>query len=220
MMHLKHAFRRLVRFPAFTAVAVFTLALGIGANSAVFAVVYGVLVKPLSYPDSARLVGLDHTAPGVNIPSAGMAPFLYFTYREQSRTLQNLGMWTEDTVSVTGLAQPEEIPVIDVTEGVLPVLGAQPILGRLFTRADDSPGSPQTVVLSYSYWQARFGSNPSAIGRRVMFDGRPSEVIGVLPASFRFLDRDAFAFVPMQLDRNKTNRCARRSRTISMQRRV
>ena len=203
-MHLKHALRRLLRFPAFTGIAVLTLALGIGANSAVFAVVYAVLLKPLPYPESSRLVAVDHTAPGVNIQSAGAAPFLYFTYREQSKTLQNVGMWQADTASVTGLAEPEEIPVIDVTEAVLSAFGVQPALGRLFTRADDMPGSPQTVVLSYSYWQARFGGEPSAIGRRVMFDGQPREVIGVLPASFRFLDRDVSAFVPMQLDRNKT----------------
>ena len=203
-MHVRHALRRLVRFPVFTAIAVFTLALGIGANSAVFAVVYAVLLKPLSYPAADRLIALDHSAPGVNIQSAGMAPFLYFTYREQSTTIEALGIWQGDTVSVTGLAEPEEIPVIDLTEGVLPALGVQPAAGRLFTRADDSPGSARTVVLSYGYWQARFGGSPSAIGRQVMFDGQPREVIGVLPASFRFLDRDASAFVPMQLDRNDT----------------
>jgi len=176
-MHLRHAFRRLVRFPAFTAIAVFTLALGIGANSAVFAVVYAVLLKPLAYPAPDRLIALDHTAPGVNIPRAGMAPFLYFTYREQSTTIEALGIWQGDTASVTGLAEPEEIPVVDVTEGVLTTLGVQPVAGRLFTRADDSPGAARTVVLSYSYWQARFGGSPSAIGRPVMFDGQPREAV-------------------------------------------
>ena len=203
-MHFRHALRRLARFPAFTTIAVFTLALGIGANSAVFAVVYGVLLKPLSYPAAERLVAVDHAAPGVNLASAGAAPFLYFTYREQSKTLESIGIWTGDTASVTGLAEPEEIPVVDVTEGVLPTLGVQPALGRLFSKADDSPGAPETVVLSHAYWQARFGSSPDAIGRRVMFDGKPREVIGVLPASFRFLDRDASAFIPLQLDRSKT----------------
>lgn len=203
-MHFRHALRRLVRFPVFTSIAVFTLALGIGANSAVFAVVYGVLLKPLSYPAAERLVAVDHAAPGVNLASAGAAPFLYFTYREQSKTLESLGIWTGDTSSVTGLAEPEEIPVVDVTEGVLPTLSVQPALGRLFSKVDDSPGAPDTVVLSHAYWQARFGSSPDAIGRRVLFDGKPREVIGVLPASFRFLDRDASAFIPLQLDRSKT----------------
>ncbi len=203
-MHLTRVLRRLIRFPAFTAVSVLTLAIGIGANSAIFSVVYGVLLKPLPYPHPDELLGIDHSAPGVNIQHAGAAPFLYFTYREQAKVFVDVGMWQGDTVSVTGLAAPEEIPVVDVTEGVLPILGVKPALGRLFTRADDAPGSPETVILTYGYWQARFGGQTSAIGRRVMFDGRAREVVGVLPQSFRFLDRDASAFVPMRLDRGKT----------------
>jgi predicted permease len=203
-MHLKHVVRRLVQFPAFTSIAVFTLALGIGANSAIFAVVYGVLLKPLPYPSPDALVAVDHSAPGVDIASAGSAPFLYFTYREQSKSFQDLGIWQADTASVTGLAEPEEIPVIVVTDGVLTVLGVTPALGRLFTRADDAPGSPETVILTYAYWQARFGGVATAIGRRITFDGRAREVIGVLPASFRFLDREASAFLPLRLDRSKT----------------
>jgi putative ABC transport system permease protein len=204
VMHLTRVLRRLVRFPAFTAVAIFTLAIGIGANSAIFAVVYGVLLKPLPYPHADDLVSIDHSAPGVNIQHAGAAPFLYFTYRDRAKSFTDIGMWQGDTVSVTGVAAPEEIPVVDVTDGVLRILGVTPVVGRLFTRADDAPGSPETTVLSYGYWQARFGGQASAIGRRVMFDGRAREIIGVLPPSFRFLDRDASAFVPMRLDRGKT----------------
>jgi len=203
-MHLKHVIRRLIQFPLFTAIAVFTLAIGIGANSAIFAVVYGVLLKPLPYPQPDELVVVDHSAPGVDLTSAGSAPFLYFIYREQSKSFRDIGIWQGDTASVTGLAEPEEIPTISVTDGVFPVLGVTPAFGRLFTRADDSPGSPETVVLTYGYWQSRFGGSPAAIGRRVSFDGRPREVIGVLPQSFRFLDREVSAFLPLQLDRNKT----------------
>jgi predicted permease len=204
LMHLPRVLRRLIRFPAFTVVAVFTLAIGIGANSAIFSVVYGVLLKPLPYPRSDELVAVDHSAPGVNLKSAGAAPFLYFTYRDQAKSFEDVGMWQGDTVSVTGLASPEEIPVVDVTEGVLPILGVKPALGRLFTSADAAPGSPETVILTYGYWQARFGGQASAIGRRVMFDSRAREVVGVLPQSFRFLDREASAFVPLRLDRGKT----------------
>jgi predicted permease len=203
-MHIRHALRRVVQFPLFTSVAVLTLAIGVGANVAIFAVVYGVLLKPLAYPEAARLVAVDHAAPGVNIQSAGAAPFLYFTYRDQAKSFERIGIWQTSTVSVTGLAEPEEIPVVNVTEGVLPVLGVTPAAGRLFTPGDDSPGAPQTTILSYSYWQARFGGDPGAVGRRITFDGKPTEIIGVLPPSFRFLDRPASAFVPMQLDRNKT----------------
>jgi putative ABC transport system permease protein len=203
-MPLKHAVRRLLQFPLFTSVSVFTLAIGIGANCAIFAVVYGVLLKPLPYPDSGRLVAVDHAAPGVNIPRAGAAPFLYFTYRDQAKSFSGIGMYQSDTMSVTGLGEPEEIPAMDVTQGLLPTLGVKPALGRLFTQADDSPGSPETTILSYAYWRARFGGDASAVGRTVMFDGRPRQIVGVLPAAFRFLDRNISAFVPMQLDRSKT----------------
>ena len=155
-MRLRHILRRLRQSPTFTAITVVTLALGIGANAAIFSVIEGVLLKPLPYPDPNRLVVVDHAAPGVNITSAGMAPFLYFTYREQNRKLQDIGMWTGDSLGVTGLAEPEQVPGIDVTDGVLPILGVQPVLGRLFSRQDDSPGSPRTVILSYGYWQARY----------------------------------------------------------------
>lgn len=203
-MPLKHAVRRLAQFPLFSSIAVLTLAIGIGANCAIFAVVYGILLKPLPYPQPDRLVSVDHSAPGVNMQRTGAAPFLYFTYREQAKSFATIGMYQNDTASVTGLAQPEEIPVVDVTQGVLPTLGVTPALGRLFSPEDDSPGSAPTVILSYAYWQARFGTDPSAIGRHVTFDGRPREIVGVLPASFRFLDRNASAFVPLQLERDKT----------------
>jgi predicted permease len=203
-MQLKHVLRRLAQFRVFTTVAVLTLAIGIGANSAIFAVVYGILLKPLAYAHPDGLVAVDHTAPGVNIQSAGSAPFLYFTYREQSKSFENIGMWQANTGSVTGVAEPEEIRVTDVTDGVLPILGVAPVLGRLFTRGDDAAGAPETMILMHGYWKFRFGGDPSAIGRHVMLNGRPREVIGVLPEGFRFMDRDVAAFVPMQLDRSKT----------------
>src|SRR6476646_99234 len=111
-MHLKHALRRLFHFPGFTSIAVLTLAIGIGANSAIFAVVYGALLKPLPYPQPDELVAVDHTAPGVDLKSAGSAPFLYFIYREQSKSFRDIGIWQGDTASVIGLAEPEEIPII------------------------------------------------------------------------------------------------------------
>ena len=202
-MRFLHILRRLRQSPMFTTITVITLALGIGANAAIFSVLEGVLLKPLAYPDPDRLMAVDHAAPGVNLTSAGIAPFLYFTYRDQNRTLQDIGMWTGDSLAVTGLAEPEEVPGIDLTDGVLPMLGAQPVLGRLFSRQDDSAGSPRTVILSYQYWQSRFGGNASALGRNIVLDGRPTEIIGVLPASFRFLDRKADLFLPMQRDRSK-----------------
>jgi predicted permease len=203
-MHVNQILRRLGRMPLFTSVAVLTLAIGIGASTAIFSVVQGVLLKPLPYPQSEEIVSIDHSAPGINLPSAGAAPFLYFTYREQGRAFQDVGMWNTGTVSVTGLAEPEEVPTLFATDGVLPILGAQPQLGRLFTRADASAGNPETVVLTSGYWHARFGGERSAIGRTLMIDSKPHEIIGVLPDTFRFLDRRVSVVVPYQFDRSKT----------------
>src|SRR5262245_41502979 len=137
-MRFTQIFRRLLQLPAFTAVAVFTLAIGVGANAAVFSVVDGVLLKPLPYPQADRLVVLDHAAPGVNLKSTGGSPFLYFTYREDGRAFEDVAMWASDTVSVTGLAEPEEVPAVIVTDGLLPMLNVTPALGRIFTKQDDS----------------------------------------------------------------------------------
>jgi predicted permease len=188
----------------FAVVTLATLAIGIGANTAIFSVLDGVLLKPLPYPHAEELISIDHAAPGVNIEHAGAAPFLYYTYREQNRTLRDAGMWQSDYVAVTGSAEPQQVAGIDITEGVLPILGVQPFLGRLFTRADDSPGSPRTVILSYAYWQTSFGGDRSAIGRTIMASAQPREIIGVLPARFRFLDLKPALFLPMQHDRGKT----------------
>jgi putative ABC transport system permease protein len=202
-MRLIQIARRLLQLPVFTSVAVLTLALGIGANAAIFAVVDGVLLKPLPYPRADRLVVLDHSAAGLDLKSAGIAPFLYFTYREDGRVFRDVGMWQDDSMSVTGLAEPEQVTAMDVTDGLLPLLGAQPALGRLFTRRDDSPEGDETVMLMAPYWRARFGSDPSVIGRRLMLDGKAHEIIGVLADSFTFLDEKPSLILPLRLDRSK-----------------
>jgi predicted permease len=203
-MGFKPVLRRLVRMPLFTGLTIVTLGLGIGANVAIFSVLEGVLLKPLPYPGADQLVAISHAAPGVNLTDAGTAPFLHFTYREEARTFQDVGMWRNDTFSVTGLAQPEEVRGIVMTGGVLPILGVQPALGRGFSEKDDAPKGPATVILTHAFWMSKFGGDPSAIGRSLTLDGQPREIIGVLPAGFRFLDLDPALIVPMQLDRSKT----------------
>src|SRR5436190_3587210 len=199
----RQVFRRLGRDPMFTALTVATLAIALGSNTAIFSVLNGVLLKPLPYPHSEELVGIWHTAPGVNLPELNSAPFLYFTYREHGRTFQDVGLWSERSATVTGLAEPERVSVLRVTDGVLPLLGVPPLRGRTFSRADDQAGTPPTVVLSYAYWQSHLGGEAGVIGRRLTVDGRPHEVIGVMPRSFRFLDVKALLFLPQQLDRSK-----------------
>ena len=189
----------------FAVVTLLTLAIGIGANTAIFSVLDGVLLKPLPYPHAEQLIYVDHKAPGVGMTHAGEAPFLYYIFREQNRTLQDLGMWDGNSVAVTGTAEPQQVSAVDVTQGVLPILGAQPVVGRLFTTADDAPDSPRTVILSYAYWQAHYGGERSALGKTIQADSQPAEIIGVLPKEFRFLDQNPALFLPMQRDRSKTN---------------
>src|SRR4249919_3728437 len=203
-MRLSHILRRLLQLPIFTTVAVLTLAIGVGANAAIFSVIDGVLLKPLPYPHADELVVLDQVAAGLNLQKTGSAPFLYFTFREDGRLFQDVALWTSDTESVTGLAEPEEVPSLAVTDGLLPMLGATPALGRLISKTDDTPGSAEVMVLSAGYWHTRFGSDPSVIGRRVMVNGKPREIVGVLPDTFSFLDKKPSLILPLRLDRSKT----------------
>ena len=201
---LKQVFRRLGRAPMFTAVTVITLAAGIGGNTVVFSVLEGVLLKPLPYPRAEELVGVWHTAPGLQIADLNMSPSNYFIYREQGKTLQDIGMYQGDSDSVTGVAEPEQVPAMRVTDGTLPLLGIPPLLGRTFTKEDDSPGTPATVVLTYGYWRHKFGGDSSAIGKTLIVDGKSRQIIGVMPQRFRFLDQDDLAlFTPFQFERNK-----------------
>jgi predicted permease len=202
----KQVLRRLRRTPTFTAFTLITLAAGIGANTAVFSVLEGVLLKPLPYPHSEDLAAVRLTAPGINIRDFELSPSDYFIFREQGTTFQDIGMYQGDSVSVTGTAQPERVDALLVTDGLLPVLGIPPMLGRVFSKADDSPGAPDTAVLTYGYWRRKFGSDPAAIGKTIIVDGKQRQIIGVMPQRFHFLDRsDPAIITPFQLDRNKTN---------------
>jgi predicted permease len=202
---LRQVLRRLSRAPLFTAITLMTLAVGVGANTVIFSVVEGVLLKPLPYPHPEQLIGVWHTAPGIGMKELNMSPSIYFIDREQSTTLQDIGVYDGDSLNVTGAGEPEHVQGLDVTDGTLPILGVTPALGRLFTRRDDSPGAPQTVLLSYGYWQRKFGGATSVIGRSITVDGKPREVIGVLPKGFHFLDwQDAALILPFQWDRSKT----------------
>ena len=203
---LKQVLRRLMRAPMFTMVTLITLAAGIGATIAVFSVIEGVLLKPLPYPHPDQLVGVWHNAPGLGIDDVNMAPSNYFIYREQNRVFTDIGIYQNDSVSVTGNGSPERVQALDVTDGIFPVLGIAPMLGRTFSHADDAPGAPQTVVLGFGYWQRHFGGDRSVIGRSITADGKIRQIIGVMPRNFRFLDRaiQPGIYLPLQLDRNKT----------------
>jgi len=198
--------RRLGRAPMFTAVTLITLAAGIGANTAVFSVLESVLLKPLPYAHSEQLAAIRLTAPGINIKDFELSPSDYFIFREQSTTLQDIGLYQGDSVSVTGTAEPEQVDALIVTEGMLPLLGVSPVLGRTFAKADDSPGAPDTAILTYGYWRRKFGGDKGIVGKTIIVDGKQRQIIGVMPQHFYFLDRsDPAIITPFQFDRNKTN---------------
>ena len=196
--------RRLSRAPMFTAITLLTLAIGVGANTVIFSVIEGVLLKPLPYPHAEQLIGVWHSAAGINMPELNMAPSIYFIDREQNTTYQDIGVYDGDAFNVTGAGEPEHVRGLDVTDGTLPLLGVKPALGRLFTRQDDTASAPATVVLSYAYWQKKFGGATSAIGSSITMDGKARQIIGVLPRDFHFLDyNDAALIIPFQWDRSK-----------------
>ena len=190
----------------FTLIAIFTLALGIGANTAIFSVVRGVLLKPLPFDDADRLVGVWHTAPGIGIPELNMSPSNYFIYREEGRVFEDVGLWNGGAVSITGSGEPERVQALFVTDGTLSLLHVNPIIGRHFTPDDDSPKTPERVLLSHAYWERKFGSDPAVVGKSVVVDGKPREIIGVLPAGFRFLDRNPQLVLPFRFNRAELSR--------------
>ena len=203
--HTKYALRRLRRAQLFTAIALITLAVAVGANTVIFSVVNGVLLKPLSYPNPDRLIAVVHSSQDAGFKKMGISRSIYFVYREQNTTFVDIGAYNNDELDVTGAGAPEHVRVLDVTDGTLPLLGVRPLRGRLFTRHDDSPGAAQTVVLTYPYWQRRFGGASSVIGSSITVSGIPREIIGVLPQRFHFLDQeDPSLILPMQWDRATT----------------
>jgi predicted permease len=196
MTQLRQTLRRLSRAPAFTATTVLTLAIGIGATTAIFSVVNGILLKPLPFPEPDRLISVNHRSKNVGPVDMNASPALYLTYRKHNRTFESITLWWNSLVSVTGGGDSEELMSLYVTHEFLPTLRVAPLLGRSFVAADDELGAPATVLLSYAYWQRRFGGTPDVLGKSLTISGAPHMVIGVLPQSFRFLQQPADIVVP------------------------
>jgi predicted permease len=205
---LNLVFRRLRKSPGFAATVLLTLAIGIGANTAVFSVLNSVLFKPLPYPEAEQLLALRLIAPG----AAGLADFssglrlspsMYFTFAEQNRTFQSLGVWIAGVANVTGLAQPHEVHTASITDGVMQTLRVPPLLGRWLLPAEQNPHGQKAVMLGYGYWQRRFGGDRSVIGRSIEVDSQPRQIVGVMPQGFRLVNTDFDLLVPLGFDRNK-----------------
>jgi putative ABC transport system permease protein len=205
---VRYAIRGLRRSPTFAAVALLTLAVGIGANTAVFSVVNSVLLRPLAYPRPEQLVAIWHTAPGAPAVSSvsgdlRLSPSMYFTYAEQNRTFEHVGVWFVGLAAVTGLGDPEQVRAVYVSHGTLQALGVQPALGRWLEEADQKPDGPMTAMLSYGYWQRRFGGDRGVVGRTITVESRSREIVGVMPQGFRVGKADPEVVLPFAFDRGR-----------------
>jgi putative ABC transport system permease protein len=191
LQDLRYTLRQLRKSPGFTAVAVITLALGIGANTAIFSVVNGVLLRPLEFRDPDRLVRVWHVPPAKSFP--GMTTFSvsaanYLDWERQNHVFEGMAIYTFHGFTLTGSDKPEQVDACAATSGFFSTLGVQPMLGRVFSSEEDQPGHSNVVVLSHRLWQERFGSNPAIVGQNINLDGQSYLVAGVMPANFQFPD--------------------------------
>jgi predicted permease len=181
---------------------VLTLGLSLGATGTIFALVQGILLKPLPFDQSSALVAVRQSAPGLRMPVLGMSPATYFTYRDLSRSFEELGLWDSSSVTLSSPDESERIEVLSVTEGFLKTLRMQTVLGRRFTAADDSQAAPRRAVISHGFWTRRMGQSPDVLGRLLTIDGQPVEIIGVLPAHFTFLNKHPTLLLPFRFNRS------------------
>jgi predicted permease len=198
---VKHSLRRLFKSPAFALTALITVGAAIGANALIFSVVNGVILKPLPYANPASLVGVWLVAPGVMAGPLQQSAATYFMLRDSAETFQEFGLWSSGSATITGRGEPEQVETLNVTDGTFDALGIRPALGREFVPEDDLPKGPNVVMVTHQYWQRALGANPSAVGQSIMVNGTAREVIGVLPADFRFLRANPSVIVPFKFDR-------------------
>jgi putative ABC transport system permease protein len=209
LAELRYAARRLLRVPSFTITTVFVLALGVGATTAVFSVVNGVLLRPLPYADPGRLVALTHTIEVSGVPEADQSDASVLLYQEHAKAFTGIGAWRDRDVNlelVDGQAGPaERVASAGVTSNLFEVLGVPPVLGRDFRRGEDRVGTAPVAMLSYRFWQRHFGGAQSVIGKRIVVDGVSCEIVGVMPEGFVFPRSAPELWFPLQLDPSKAN---------------
>lgn len=201
----RHSLRRLRHQPGFTLVAVLTLAIGIGANSAIFSLVNGVLLDPLPYPDPDRLVLAMHEAPGLGFPEVPHSEATYFLYLEQHEGFEGIAIFDDGTANLTGEEEPEKVQSSRASANVFSVLGVNPARGRGFMDGEDAPGSEPVVVISEGLWRRRYGSDPAILGRSIFVDGLATEVIGVMATGFGFPDQETDLWTTLELDPAEPN---------------
>ncbi len=195
---MRYALRMIRTKPSFSVPALLSLALGIGANIAIFSVVNAVLIRPLPYPEPEKLVGVFNSAvfSGQVVKAWPLSLEMYTAYKESARSFEEFGVWSAGGAAVSGTGDPEQVAAVTMTHGVCRALGVKPYLGRWFSTRDERSGAQKTVILSYKYWQGKFGGDARVLGRLVVIDFVPHQVIGVMPRSFEFLSLTPDLFLP------------------------
>lgn len=192
--------RSFVREPGFFGVAIVTLAVGIGATTAIFTVVNGIVLEPLPYNDSERLVAVLHSMPGVDADDAPLSRAMYLTYREHARSLEAIALWRTTSVSVTGEGEPEQVDALIVTDGLFELLAVEPIFGRTLTAEETAPGGEPSILLSEGYWRRRFGGEPEVLGRTLRVNGTDRAIVGVIPEGIELERQRPSLYLPLVID--------------------
>ena len=196
---IRYAIRGLLQRPGFTAIALITLALGIGANTAIFSVVNAVLLRPLPFSDPEQLVIVWEDAAFAGFPRNTPAPANYADWKTQNQSFVDMAATAEKSFNITGDGEPERVTAHAVTANFFPLFGVPPLLGRGFTPDEDRPGGNKVAVLSYSLWQTRYGGDRQIINHDILLNGEKFSVVGVMPSGFQFLDKEVRLWVPLAL---------------------
>jgi putative ABC transport system permease protein len=196
---IRFGIRNLLKHPTFAITALLTLAIGIGANTTIFSFVNGILLRPLPYPDSERLVVINETAPKRGIPSMSISFPNFLDWRTQNHVFEDISSFDSDKFSLTGVGEPERLRGASVSQGTFELLRVAPLLGRTFTAEEDRPKDDGVVILGHDLWQRRFAGNAQVVGQKVVLNNRPRTVIGVMPPGFKFPENSEL-WVPLGLD--------------------
>ena len=201
---LRYGARILLKQPGFTLVAVVTLALGIGANTAIFSLVNSILLRPLPFREPDRVVRLIQASPKLGLDTWGVSQADFAAYREQNRSFESIALFNSTAINLTGEGEPERLPMTSVTADFFKVLGVNPVLGRTFVEGEDAEGKNLVCVISHRFWQRRFAGDPNIVGKKLNLNNIPTQVVGVMPADFKFPRLEIDLWTPMPLDTKRT----------------
>jgi hypothetical protein len=198
--NVRHGFRVLVRRRGVTFVMLLSLAFGIGATTAIFSIVHGILLNPLPYPESSELVRIHESNPSQGMDRFSASPPNFLDWKNQNQVFESMAAFARTSVNLTGTGEAERLLAIEASSELIPLLGVPPVLGRAFTPEETKPGGGSVAILSYGLWQRRFAGEPSVLGKGIRLDGEERIIIGVMPRGFGFPSQDIEILIPFIFD--------------------